>query len=198
VKELGDDLLAGAVLAGDEHVRVRRANLRDEFEDRLHGGCAGDEFRHTFRAEKPVFKLELAGTAQGLMQFGVHLDETDEAFVFPGFLDEVARAPLHALDREIDVAPGGHHDHGQARVHLLNAREKIETFLAGCRVACVVEVDEQDIVVGLAQRLQGELRRADTVDDDSLRLQKEFYSLKDVRLVVGDEDADFGLLTRNG
>jgi hypothetical protein len=132
------------------------------------------------------------------MQFSVHLDKTDEALVFPGFLDEVPRAPLHALDREIDVAPGSHHDHGQAGVHLLNARKKVETFLAGCRVARVVEVDEQDVVVGLAEGLKSELRRADAVDDDSLRLQKQFYSLKDVRLVVGDEDADFGLLTRNG
>jgi len=49
-----------------------------------------------------------------------------------------------------------------------------------------------------AERFERELRRADTINDDSLRLQKQFYSLKDVRLVVGYEDADFGLLTRNG
>jgi hypothetical protein len=41
VQQLGDDLLAGAVLAGDEHVGVGGADLRDQFEHRLHGGRAG-------------------------------------------------------------------------------------------------------------------------------------------------------------
>ena len=36
VEELGDDLFAGAVFAGDEDVGVGGTDLRDELEDRLH------------------------------------------------------------------------------------------------------------------------------------------------------------------
>ncbi len=74
MEQLGDDLLAGAVFAGDEHVGVGGADLRDQFQDRLHGGSAGDELRHAFGAQQAVFELQLAGAAQGLVQLGVDAD----------------------------------------------------------------------------------------------------------------------------
>ena len=68
VQQLGDNLLAGAVLAGDEDVGVGRTNLRNQFEHRLHGGRSGDKLRHAFRAEQAVLKFQLARAAQGLVQ----------------------------------------------------------------------------------------------------------------------------------
>ena len=130
----------------------------DEFEDRLHCGRAGDKFRHAFGAKQAVFEFELAGTAQSLVQLGVHANQADEALVLPGFLDEIARAALDAFDGEVDVAPRGHDDDRQARIDLLEAREQIEAFLARGGVAGVVQVDEQHIVVALAKRLDQQLR----------------------------------------
>ena len=198
MEQLGDDLLAGAVFAGDEYVGVGRPDLRDQLEHRLHGGRAGDELRHAFGAEQAVFEFELARAAQGLMQLGVDADEREQALVFPRLLDKVARAALDALDGEVDVAPRGHHDHRQARVDLLNAREQVEALLAGGGVARVVEVDEQDIVVALAQRFEQQLRRAHAVDVDALRRQQQLDGLENVRLIVGDQNADSFLLTWNG
>ena len=113
-----------------------------------------------------------------------------QALVLPGLLDEVARAALDAFDGQIDVAPRGHHDDGQARIELLNARQQIEALLAGGGVARVVQVDEQDIVVALAQSLQQQLRRAHAVHMDALRLQQQLHGFEDVRLIVGDQNAD--------
>ena len=154
MQQLGDDLLAGAVLAGDEHVGVGGADLRDEFQHRLHGRRAGDELRHAFGAQQAVLQFQLAGAAQGLVQLGVHADELRQALVLPRLLNEVAGAALDAFDGQIDVAPRRHHDDRQARIDLLNARQQVEAFLAGGSVARVVQVDEQHVVVALAQRLQ--------------------------------------------
>ena len=65
VQQLGDNLLAGAVLAGDEHVGVGGADLRDQLEHRLHGGRAGDELRHAFGAEQAIFKLQAGARGAG-------------------------------------------------------------------------------------------------------------------------------------
>ena len=154
MEQFGHDFLAGAVFAGDEYVGVGRADLGDQFENGLHRRRAGDELRHAFGAEQAILHLELPRAPQRLVQFGVHADEADQALVFPGLLDEVAGAALDALDGEVDVAPGGHDDHRQARIDLLNAREQVEAFLSRSGVARVVEVDEEDVVVALAQRFK--------------------------------------------
>jgi hypothetical protein len=75
VKQLGDDFLAGAVLAGDKHVGVGRANLRDQLQHRLHGRRASHKLRHAFGTEQAILQLQLASAAQGMMQLGVHANE---------------------------------------------------------------------------------------------------------------------------
>jgi len=99
----------------------------------------------------------LAGTAQNLMQLGVNADEGHKPLILPRLLYKVACAAFDAFDGQIDVAPRGHHNHRQARVELLDARQQIKTLLAGGRVACVVQVDEQHIVIPLAERFQQKL-----------------------------------------
>ncbi len=79
---------------------------------------------------------------------------------------------------------------GKRGVELLNARQQIEALLAGGGVAGVVEVDEQHVVVALAQRFKQQLGRAHAVHMDALRREQQLDGLKDVRLIVGDQDAD--------
>jgi hypothetical protein len=54
-------------------------------------------------------------------------------------------------------------------VIVTNARQQVKAFLAGGGVARVVKVDEQDIVLCLAQRFQEQLWRPDTVYMDCVR-----------------------------
>ena len=158
MEQLGHNLFAGTVLAGDEDIGVGGTDLGDEFENRLHIGRARNELRHPFRAEQAVFEFELTRSAQGLVQLSMNADDRDEALVLPRLLDEVASAALDALDGEIDVAPRGHDDYRQARIDLLKASEQIETLFAGGSVARVVEIDEQNVVVALPERLEQKLR----------------------------------------
>ena len=197
MKQLGDDLLAGAVLAGDEHVGVRGADLRDQLQHRLHGRRASHELRHAFAAQQTVFHLQLARAAQRLMQLGMNANQAEQALVFPRLLDEVASAALDGFDRQIDVAPGGHHDHRQAGVQLLNARQQVKAFLAGGGVARVVQVDEQHVVVAVAQCLKHQLRRASTVHMNALRREQQLHSFENVRLIVCNQNANW-LLFRDG
>ena len=67
VQELGNNLLAGPMLAGNQDVGVGWSHLGNEFQHRAHGGRTGDEFGHAFGAQQPVFELQLPGPAQGLM-----------------------------------------------------------------------------------------------------------------------------------
>ena len=64
MQKLGNNLLAGTVLAGDQDVRVRGADLRDQLEHRRHCRRAGNKLRHAFRAQQAVFQLQLARPAQ--------------------------------------------------------------------------------------------------------------------------------------
>jgi hypothetical protein len=89
-----------------------------------------------------------------MVQLGMDADERDQAFVFPGLLDEVASAALDGFDGEVDVAPGSHDNDWQAGIEFLDAGEEIEALLAGGGIARVVEVDEEDVVVGVGQRLE--------------------------------------------
>ena len=118
--------------------------------------------------------------------------------VFPWLLDEIARASLDAFNGKIDVAPGGHDDYWEARINLLNARKQVEAFLPGRGVASVIEIDEQHIVVAMAEGLNYQLRRAHAIDEDALRAQQQFHGFKNVGLIVGDEDANFWLRARDG
>ena len=183
--------LPGTVFAGDEHVGVGRPDLRDQLEHRLHGGRAGHKLRHAFGAKQAVLEFQLAGAAQRLAQFGVDAHQRDQPLVFPRLLDEVARAALDGLDRQVDIAPGGHHDHRQPRIELLDARQQIQALLAGGGVARVVQVDEQHIVVALAQRFKQQLGRAHAVHADPLRGEQQLDGLEDVRLIVGDQNPDW-------
>ena len=90
---------------------------------------------------------------------------------------------------------GGHHYHREAGIDFLKTGEKIEaTFFPRCGVAGVIEIDEQNIVVALAQRFEQKLRRAHTVDVDALRFEQQFNSFENVWLVVCDENPDTCLL----
>lgn len=51
----------------------------------------------------------------------------------------------HGFDGEFDGAPGGHDNDGERGVDARELREDVEDFLAGSRVASVVEIHEEAI-----------------------------------------------------
>ena len=115
VNRLRDRALAGAVLAGDEHVGFRRADARDQLEHRPHRRRFGDEHRPDVRLERAVLGFEPLLAAQRARQLDLRAHDRQQPRVLPRLLDEVARAAAHGLDRHLDAAPGGHHDDRQGR-----------------------------------------------------------------------------------
>ena len=150
VERLRDRALAGAVLAGDEHVRVRRPDARDQLQHRLHRRRLGDQVRPARalvaqqRGSRP--RAAGCGAARGRARPACGRSASS-ALVVPGLLDEVAGAAAHRLDRDVHRAPRRHHDDRQRRVERLESAEQVEPFLAGGGVAGVVQVDERHVEV---------------------------------------------------
>ena len=146
VKGLGYDLLAGAVLAGDEHVGIRRTDARDQVAHGLHRPRLGNQLG-PFGAQQPVFSLQALPLAQRLAELNLSAKNRDQPRVVPGFLHEVARASPHRLDGHFHAAPRRHNHHGQRAVQGLNTRQHVQPLLAGRRVARVIQVHEKAIEV---------------------------------------------------
>ena len=68
VQRLRHHFLAGAGLAGDQHVRVRRPHARDQLQHRLHGRRLGDQRGPLVAAQQPVLGFQAQALAQRLAQ----------------------------------------------------------------------------------------------------------------------------------
>src|SRR5690606_6766225 len=184
-----DDLLARAVLARDQDVRIRRPDPLDQLQDRTHRTRAGDQLRHAIPPEQPVLALQALGPAERTTQLDLGAQDRDEALVVPRLLHIVARAPAHCLDRALDAAPRRHDDDGETRVARTEHAQQIEPLSARGGVARVVQVDEGGIEIAGLDRLDHAGGRTPRLDLEALRLEQETERLQHVRLVVGDEDA---------
>ncbi len=189
VEPSGDDLLAGAVFAGDERVGVGRSDALHEAQQRLHGGRPGDELRRALGAQGAVLALQPLAAADGLSQLDLGGQQVEQPRVVPRLLDVVARAALERRHRALDAAPRGHHDHRQRGVERLEPRQQIEALDAARRVARVVHVHEQRVEVAGAHRRQHAVRRGGGLDAVALAAQEQAQRFEHVAVVVGDEDA---------
>ena len=157
VDRVGDEFLARAARAFHEDRRLRRRNLADRVEQRLHRRRGAHDALHAVALveaapEVPVFALEVP-RLEGLREHHVELVEVDR------LREEVLRAELHRLDRGFDRAVGGEHDAedaGPLRADLLEEREAV--------AAGHPHVGEQDVrgrLGALLQRGGGRIRRRD-------------------------------------
>ena len=134
-------------------------------------------------------RFEPSGATQGAAQLHLRAQDREQALVVPGLLDEIAGASAHRLDRHVHRAPRRHHDHREHRIAGMDLPEQLEPLLARRRVARVVEVDQDDVVVALAERCQRRRRRLNRVNLVTLPLEQQTEGFEDIALIVGDEDA---------
>jgi hypothetical protein len=184
-----DHALAGAVLAQDQHVRVGRPDAGDHLEDALHRGGLGHQAGHALAAQQRVLSLEPLPLSQGLAQLDLRPDDGEQPRVVPGLLDEVAGAAPHGLDRDLDAAPGGHHDHREGRIDALDAREQIQPFFARRRVAGVVQVDQRHVELARLDRREHAGRRRRGLELEALGLEQQAQGFENVGLIVGNQHA---------
>ena len=117
---LGDQLLAGAALAEDEHVALRRRGQADEVEDLLHRRALADDLVEAVALLELL--LERAVLARQAALFEAFADGEQDLFVLERLGDVVESADAHRFDGALDRGVRRDHDHhllGIARAQLL-------------------------------------------------------------------------------
>ncbi len=142
VDAAGDEFLARAAFAGDEHGRVARGDLADGLQDFLHRfGTADDAFLVVGRvhehARRSRRRREVATGGEGLV------DERDQLGLIERLHHVVVGAELHRLDRGLRRAERGHQDHHRLR---LRAAEHLQGLDAGHATHAIIEEDHVRLV----------------------------------------------------
>ena len=112
MKRLRDEALARPVFTGDEHVGVGWTHAVDHLQHRTHRGRLGDQRPAAFGGRTGL-RLEASGPAQRVSELHLRPQDREQPLVVPGLLDEVAGAPPHGLDGDVDRAPRRHDDDRQ-------------------------------------------------------------------------------------
>ena len=180
--------LAGSVLAGDEDVGVGRRDVGDQFQHRLHGGGRRHEVRGRAQFAPPLGIGEPAAEPAGLAKLHLGAQRGHQSVVVPRFLDVVASAPAHGLDRTFDTAPGGHGDDGERGVEFPQGAQEVHAFAAGGGVAGVVEVHQHAVEIAGGGHFQHFVGRMRGQHGHARALQQQAQGLEDVRLIIRNED----------
>ena len=184
-----DDFFAGSMLAGDQDIRVGGSEASDGFQHRYHRRRCGNKLGTSFNAQQTVFSGQPFRSLQRAMQLDLGPQNGKQPLVLPRLLNKIARASPHGLDRQVHVAPCGHHDDRERAVDCDNIGKESQPFLPGGGVAGIVQIDQHRIVgrtrKGFARKLGG----ADYINLVALRLQQQFNGFQNVLLVVGSQDA---------
>ena len=130
VHRLGDQLLAGAALAGDQHRCVGGRDAADELEDAEQLRVAAEDLSEVEALVElsPCHLGRLGGP--GLADAEGRLDGADDVRVRPWLGDEVGRSPLHPFDSQRDRPPGRNQNHRQPRIFAPQSREKLQSLFS--------------------------------------------------------------------
>ena len=191
VQQARDDALAGAVLAEDQHVRIRRSDPCKAFKQASHGWCLGDETFGGRTAQQDVLGLQALATTTRATERTLVAEHAHQARVVPGLFDEIAGTATHRLDGDIDRAPGRHHHDRKFLIDLLQLAQQFKPFGTGRRIARVVEIDQGDIEAFLLRRFECLGRALHGRAIPALAFQQQAQGLAHITLVVGDEDVGF-------
>jgi len=173
-----DELLARAVLAGDEHAARRRGGLGDLVEDRAHRGALADHREVRARpTSNPLVLAREPRERQGV------LDRDQELVARERLLDEVMRAALGRLDRGVDRRVARHHDDDRLGLGRPELGQDLEARLARHHD---VQEDHVDVVLDELGEPGG--GAACNLDRVALQLEGPPDGRQDVGLVIDDEN----------
>ena len=147
---LRDQLLARAALALDQNGGAARRNLRDEVEEAKHGLALADDIFEVVALLQRA--LELNDLFFSAMPGNRGTNVGEQLLVVPRLLNEVLRAGANGIHHVAHRTVGRDHDDRKIRLHLDDARQKVDAALSRQR-----QVEQQKIV--LVARQQVESRR---------------------------------------
>ena len=180
VHHAGNQLLAGAAAAADQHAAVGGRHAVERGAQLVHGRRLADHLEADDGA-----LLELAHLA--LQLGGLERAQRDEQqpVGLERLLDVVVGAALDGGDRGLDVAVAGDDDDRQVGVRLLDDVEHLQAVEAA---ALQPDVQDDELRAPLLHRLQRLIRIAGKTRAVAVVLQEPGDHLPDVRLVVDDQD----------
>jgi hypothetical protein len=180
----GQDLLAGAALAGDEDGGVGGGDGLGEADDLEEGAVLpdGPALARGVAAldlllEGHVLVLELAG-------LGGAAAEGDEVVVGEGFLEVVEGAAVDGLDGGLEGGLGGHEDDGDLGVPIPDGGQDVHAGDAGH-----ADVGDDDVRRPSSQRLQGLFPLVRDRHLEPLAAEEDLQGVEDGGLVVDDQDS---------
>ncbi len=185
-----DQLLAGAVLAEDQDVRLGRRGALDQRIDPPHRRRVAEQGGLAARRRDGDGDRALAlgdrGLARGAQRRG-GADGGEKPFVGPGLGDEVGGPALHRLDGDVDSAMGGDHHHHRLRVLRQYLAEPVEALGGVGRAPAEIRVEQDDvgaISLDRRHRLFGGLEGGHVFEDVA---EQEAGGQQYVLIVVDDD-----------
>ena len=182
VDGLGDDLLAGARLAGDEHGGVGGGDPRHEIEDPLHLGRAG----HDAAGAEPVAHLPaqiLVLAAERALVEGP-IDPMEELIRLPPLLEVVEGAEPDGLLRRFPAGIGGQEDDIGIGPGGLDRPQHLEAVAVGH-----AEIGHDEVEGVLGEALEGLGHALGLGDAMATLAQEQSEGAPRRGLVVHDQDA---------
>ena len=123
MQRIGDQLLAGAVLALDQDVRLRVGDGGDEIEQLAHPAAAPDDVFELVAIAELALESEVFGFEIGPLDGAAQ--HRDDAVGVDGLLEEVRGARLDGLDRPRDAALSADDQDFSARLQALQSTDEL-------------------------------------------------------------------------
>ena len=177
-----DQLLARAARAADEHVDIRIGDLLDRLEDLGHRRALAND---VVEAEMPAQLLPQAAILLAQHPLGQRLLHRDHQMLWSERLGhEVVGSQAHRLDRVLDGAVRGHHDHLNLRVQLLDLRQQFHAVHARH-----LQIGDHQVRLFLLNGLHGLFAVGRHPNLVSLALEQALAAHRQIDLVVDYEYA---------
>ena len=188
VNRVGDELLAGAVLALQENVRLARRDALDQVEELLHLLALADHV------------LELVAVLQARLELLVLVDErllldrllelVQETFGIDRLLEEVERPRFHRFDRLRNIPLAGDDNHPGFGIELLEPTNQLDAVHIGQH-----QVGDDAIGMPRLEDLFAARPNGRGLDLESSVLEQNLQPLGHHRLVVYGEHASLAFRT---
>ena len=176
----GDDFLARAALALQEHGGAAVGDLGDEVKNLEHRLAFADDVFEVVALLEGALELDVFFFSAAPAHGGANVGE--KLFVVPGFLDEIGGAGLHGAHRIFHRAVGGDHDHRQAGFVGANFGQNFHAVAAGQS-----EVEQDQVERMFADALQAGFAGARGFYREAFHLQQGLQRLANLGLIVNDE-----------
>jgi hypothetical protein len=175
VQRVGDELLARARLAGDEHGDDALAEAADGAEHVLHGRRLAEDLRDLRHG-----RLDLS-LVQALLDGAP--DQVDRLGHVEGLGQVVEGAALEGADRAVEVRVGGHDDDRQVAMPRLDLREQLDARASGH-----ADVGDEHLRLLVLERREHVARVREAADGELLARQRLLEHEADRLVVVDDPD----------